>query len=499
MTLRKAAIVFTTMLAGCTGRAADPPPSDTMGHIDQTPPAPVRKTQLPCDVLKVFQDHCWACHGDQLQYGAPMHLQFWEDLQGKDRNDQQPYFQHVEERIHDAGNPMPPRSYTDVPRPNATELATLDSWIAQGAPPRSAADQCTSVPPPPTGAGGAMNNGSGGAGGDSNPWAAGGASPLGSGGEGPLGAGGVPDAPPGTTTDAGSGPPPFDDTPYVPDPSECTNVSIHARNDASGAPFQVPAFTEQYYCMSFHVNLNGPTQAFAFKKHIDNTSVLHHWLLYKMATPQTDGKWTSCVGLHPDGLLMAGWAPGGQDWYLPKDVGMDMGTGDFMLEVHYNNVNGPAATDTSGVDICTSTNRRPNQAGIYWIGTWTLNIPPGGTTNITTHCAPQLTQPFYVLRSWPHMHKLGRNMNVKIHRSSGATETLIDQPFDFNSQIQYSTPAVLNPGDTLETTCSFDNNTPNFVVFGESTSEEMCYNFTVGYPDTANFPGGNIPAGCGTP
>jgi hypothetical protein len=41
-------------------------------------------------------------------------------------------------------------------------------------------------------------------------------------------------------------------------------------------------------------------------------------------------------------------------------------------------------------------------------------------------------------------------------RAGGATETLIDMPFDFNTQLAYPTPTTINQGDKLVTTCTYN-------------------------------------------
>jgi len=41
---------------------------------------------------------------------------------------------------------------------------------------------------------------------------------------------------------------------------------------------------------------------------------------------------------------------------------------------------------------------------------------------------------------------------------------------------------VLNPGDTVITTCIYDNTTDRAVTFGENTQNEMCFNFATYYP-----------------
>ena len=56
-------------------------------------------------------------------------------------------------------------------------------------------------------------------------------------------------------------------------------------------------------------------------------------------------------------------------------------------------------------------------------------------------------------------------------------------PFQFDYQVSYDIPAAtIMPGETLVTTCSFFNSTGSNVAFGESTNQEMCYQFAMSYP-----------------
>ena len=57
-------------------------------------------------------------------------------------------------------------------------------------------------------------------------------------------------------------------------------------------------------------------------------------------------------------------------------------------------------------------------------------------------------------------------------------------PFVFDQQINYmlSPQYVLQPGETITTTCTFTNSTAGIVTFGQSTNQEMCYQFTLSYP-----------------
>ena len=62
---------------------------------------------------------------------------------------------------------------------------------------------------------------------------------------------------------------------------------------------------------------------------------------------------------------------------------------------------------------------------------------------------------------------------------------LVDvEHFSFADQKDYPHDPVvtIHPGDVLTTTCTFDNESPDWVLFGEGTSDEMCFNFATAYP-----------------
>jgi hypothetical protein len=73
---------------------------------------------------------------------------------------------------------------------------------------------------------------------------------------------------------------------------------------------------------------------------------------------------------------------------------------------------------------------------------------------------------------------------------------LHDKAFDFNYQVTYETTEVLMPGESITTTCTFSE--PKCA--GQSTSQEMCYNFTYAWPAHAlvdNGPEGTLMHGKG--
>lgn len=121
---------------------------------------------------------------------------------------------------------------------------------------------------------------------------------------------------------------------------------------------------------------------------------------------------------------------------------------------------------------------------MHTLGSEGICIPPGGQQTVSGSCWPRTDLgDVHITGVWPHMHKLARHMTVIVHRSSGASETIHDEPFDFNSQVFFpKNDVVVRPGDFVETRCSFENDTLAAVHYGERTQDEMCYAFVVAWP-----------------
>lgn len=88
----------------------------------------------------------------------------------------------------------------------------------------------------------------------------------------------------------------------------------------------------------------------------------------------------------------------------------------------------------------------------------------------------------HIVGLFPHMHQLGTRMQMEISRADGTREVVHDGPFSFESQTFYPKVAVVRPGDTLQTRCSYTNPSPNRIPFGQVTSAEMCVGFTWAWP-----------------
>lgn len=109
-------------------------------------PTATQTRELPCDVESVLARNCRTCHSSPPAFGAPMPLVTWNDLQASAVSDHtKKVYDLVAARIHDATRPMP---QPPNPRLDTTDMATLDDWIAAGAPPSTGSCADASVDAP---------------------------------------------------------------------------------------------------------------------------------------------------------------------------------------------------------------------------------------------------------------------------------------------------------------------------------------------------------------
>jgi hypothetical protein len=87
------------------------------------------------------------------------------------------------------------------------------------------------------------------------------------------------------------------------------------------------------------------------------------------------------------------------------------------------------------------------------------------------------------------MHRIGAHAKALINRANGDSDVLLDQPYDFREQGMYRLPldgsgqdVVVRPGDTITSTCTFNNNTDQPVSYGESSTDEMCFMLLLAWP-----------------
>jgi hypothetical protein len=474
------------------------PATTSSKYEDATPEA----AQLPCVIDQILRGNCQACHGRPTRETAPMSLTTWQDLHATAPSRQglpSLVYERIAQRIHDSDHPMPPR---DRPQLTEAELSALDIWLAGGARQGEACSTSTGNAPPsdasadagaPTGAQPSATDGTPAPNaGSAQPMSDGGTSstaPIAGESSRPrppkAGAGGAPDAastePPVTTA--------VEDAPVIPNESECEYIDLLARSDTSGAPLQIAAASgDEYHCFLFDLNFDAPRHALAVAPVLDNVAVMHHWMLYSLDAYSSRGLTVDCKSWFNgvDYRILSGGGPGSDPWYLPKDVGLELGRGLFVLEVHHNNSSNQATTDKSGARICTTRTLRPKSATISWLGAELFNVPAKSTDyTVSNTCRPERQEPIHLLRYWPHMNRLGKRASLRVERPNGTTESLHNAPYALDAQRSYPIPYVLAPGESLVTTCYYDNPGDTSVGLGLKASDEMCNHFVAAYPARA--------------
>jgi hypothetical protein len=425
---------------------------------------------VPCNVETVIKSRCGTCHGASPIGGAPMPLvtlaDFTKDYTVISTTQLAGQTMKVHELVKIRINqeqgtaPMP----QGLPMP-AEELTMLNSWLTGGAVGGTA---CGDVNP--------MGGGVGGVGG------------VGGGG----GMGGITDLCGDSSSAA-----------YQPlvarDGEVCYDFLTH-NGGFEGDPFVVQP-DESYNQLYYDIPWPDGTVATRFGADFDNLGVLHHWLGFEtkenfphghVATNVT-GSVGGVVGGDTDAKLFGGWAVGGCNVEFPSDMGLQLPNATsgmkIMIQWHHYNFTGVPQLDASKVQVCTvPANVRPNVGGLTWLGTENFNgpfgMPPGVESKFSGTCLNETSAPITIVAFWPHMHEIGTHMFTEVLRGGTTAETVFDKPFQFDHQIHYDLDpyVVLQPGDKIRAECTFFNGTSGNVAFGQSTTQEMCYQFAFSYP-----------------
>ena len=186
-----------------------------------------------------------------------------------------------------------------------------------------------------------------------------------------------------------------------------------------------------------------------------------------------------CYGAAGNNVLVSGtpitWAPGGGAFNFPEGTGIRFEPGHkLVLQTHYNIKEG-AGEDQTTVRMSWADEVEREAVTVlmdeFLASTFTgvpLEIPPGNDTHVFVWDRP-LTQWDSRFSAWgevellgmlPHMHELGRRMQVTIRRGgeAGGEECgLYVDRWDFNWQqaFMYEQPIVVRPGDSIKVSCEW--------------------------------------------
>ena len=188
------------------------------------------------------------------------------------------------------------------------------------------------------------------------------------------------------------------------------------------------------------------------------------------------------------GRFIYGTGVGSKPFLFPAGVALKLTAGQQVhINLHLYNTGDEVLTGTSGVEVReTDAASVQHQSRMELNGPDTLNIQTG--TSTVTHTCAALAE-INVVSLQPHMHQLGTHMTYTVTPAVGEPYTLYDQDYTFDGQehVMFEPVRTLHEGDQLKLECSYNNTTGQPVMFGESSTEEMCFASMMIYPHNTTF------------
>jgi hypothetical protein len=275
-----------------------------------------------------------------------------------------------------------------------------------------------------------------------------------------------------------------------------------------------PNFNEGdvYRCFVLPANLTEDRFARAVEIVPGARRMVHHVILYidtsgqaKKLDDADPGPGYTCFGgpgFNVNALApsLGGWAPGNQPRFLPDGLGMSLPKGaSVVMQVHYSAHNGIGVADQSSVGIYFT--RAPVQKRVLIAPVINQNflIPAGASDYEVKASIPFLPFDAHLIGVTPHMHLLGRTMQISAVLPDNQAVCLAEVPdWDFNWQNTYTyKSAIAAPfGTGLSVSAHYDNSSGNFrnpnippkaVGWGENTTDEMCIGFVSFTLDSENL------------
>lgn len=242
-----------------------------------------------------------------------------------------------------------------------------------------------------------------------------------------------------------------------------------------------------------------------------NPKIVHHVEVYHVPKAEAakvqqlddadSGPGYTCFGGPGAGTgTIGGWAPGGPGYDYPDGIGIQIEPGAvIVVQVHYNTFDTMPAPDQTKVELKVDDTAIKGGYNFWTNAFWSIArqmpIPAGDSDKKYTWTADPTTQltagqPLMLYQLALHMHNIGRTGYMKIKaKASGETCLLKISDWDFHWQsgVRLQKPILINPGDTIEMQCGFDNSAahqalgpdgkptpPKDMNWGENTSDEMC-------------------------
>jgi len=280
---------------------------------------------------------------------------------------------------------------------------------------------------------------------------------------------------------------------------QCFTLRVHGTSSPTDTS-AYPVAQQHYACFYWDAPWPDNAQGLSVRLLPDaHPEILRHWMLYldeNQENIQDNGAVDpACSAGHPSmPTLIAAGAPGLADHPLPNDVAIQLASANHkvLLEVHWLRAGG-SVNSTSAIEVCTTPTPRPHTATLSMLGSEQIYLPATtAQTNVTGNCEPNAdcgspqTSDITIVSMQPYMRAFGTHMASTIIRQDYSRELVLDQPFSRTTPTIYDTPAVIHPGDSIETVCSYNTGgATGPTAVGYNADDEVCFNLVMAYPANA--------------
>ncbi len=266
--------------------------------------------------------------------------------------------------------------------------------------------------------------------------------------------------------------------------------------------FTPPSSGDTYRCFPIPTNLTEGKYVSAIDVHPGDRQTVHHVIAYIDQSGQSDaldqnesGPGYTCFGgpgftiTDSSAATLGGWAPGTVAAPLPPQVAMSLPANSrVVLQVHYHSHDGNPKPDQTQIGIYFAKTPPQKLLRVLPLMNTTFTIPPNDADyKVTAGFTTPLDVHLWAI--FPHMHLLGRSMNVQATLPGGQSQCLIDiNDWDFNWQgmYLYQQPIAIPALSHFSLEAHYDNSAnnarnpnspPQAVSWGEKTTDEMCIAF----------------------
>jgi len=205
----------------------------------------------------------------------------------------------------------------------------------------------------------------------------------------------------------------------------------------------------------------------------------HHLDVFQALAPEPKGVWmcpevwkstwlpVSIFGTTPDAIDV----PAGYAIQIPAGA-------QLVMQRHLLNATSMPLDTTASVTFSLTHDESAQKAGGFGFESTMISIPPGSANfPVTTSCVVPSDR--HIWDAFFHMHQLGSHAELSLNG-----ERIISQvdTWSFTNQPHFAVDFDLKKGDVVTLTCYYNNDTADTVVYGPSTTNEMCAWEGLGFP-----------------